>query len=140
MSGTPQSGPHTGGGTSATRIAAVIVALEALGIAVLAGWQIVALAGGDSASLLSSVALIVLTAVGALVVFAFAGGLARGRSWGRSGGIVTQLLLLAVALGAATGQYAHPLIGLALGVPAAACFVLLLAAARDSSRRTGPQD
>ena len=47
-----------------------------------------------------------LTAVGAAAVLAFAVAIWRGQSWGRSGGIVTQLLILAVALGAVTGAYA----------------------------------
>ncbi|MFT4228978.1 MAG: histidine kinase [Microbacterium sp.] len=108
--------------------------MEGVGLLALAGWQAVALAGGDTESAISSVALLVLTVVGAVSVLAFAAAVARGRSWGRSGGVVTQLLLLAVALGAATGQYAHPLVGLALAVPAAVCLVLLMAAARRAAR------
>lgn len=122
--------------------AALVVALEGLGMLVLAGWELVALVRGDTGSAVSAVALIVLTAVGAVVVLAFAAGTLRGRSWGRSGGIVTQLLILAVALGAATGQYAHPLTGLWLAVPAVAGLVLLILAARGAAqarRRTpGP--
>lgn len=53
---------------------------------------------------------------------------------GPLGGIVTQVLILAVALGAATGAYAHPLIGLALAVPALVTFVLLVLAARAAGR------
>lgn len=122
------------GGGGVVRTAAALVGLEGLGIAALAGWQVVALAGGDTDSIVSAVALIVLTLVGAIVVIAFAAGVLRGRSWGRSGAIVTQLLILAVALGAATGQYAHPLVGLALAVPAAIALVLLFVAARGAGR------
>ncbi len=39
---------------------------------------------------------------------AFAVGIWRGWSWGRSGGIVTQLLIIAVAIGAMTGACAEP--------------------------------
>ncbi|HBR88273.1 MAG TPA: ABC transporter permease, partial [Microbacterium sp.] len=46
--------------------AAAGLALEALGVAALVGWQIVALATGDTASTVSAVALAVLTAVGAV--------------------------------------------------------------------------
>lgn len=116
-----------------SRATAVLVGLEALALLALAGWQVVALTAGDTDSAVSAVALIVLTAVGAVVVAAFAAAIRAGRSWGRSGGIVTQLLVLAVALGAATGQYAHPLIGLALAVPAVVCFALLIALARRSA-------
>ena len=117
--------------------AALVVALEGLGLAVLGGWELVALLSGDTGSAISAIALIVLTAVGAVVVLAFAGGILRGRSWGRSGGIVTQLLILAVAVGAATGQYAHPLTGLALAVPAVIGLALLILAARAAGRARG---
>jgi len=98
----------------AARVAAAVLGLQALGILALAVWQVVALGEGDTVSIASGIALIVLTLIGAVAVGAFAVGVARGASWSRSGGIVTQLLILAVALGAATGGYAHPLIGLAI--------------------------
>jgi hypothetical protein len=117
----------------AARAAAVLLWLEAIGIAVLVAPQVAALAGGEVDSTMSGVALAVLTAIGAVAVAAFGVAVARGQSWGRSGGIVTQLLILAVALGAVTGAYAHPLIGLALAVPAVAVFVLLVLAARGAA-------
>lgn len=119
---------------TATRLAALLVGLEGLGLAALTVWQIVALVSGDTASPESAIALIVLTAIGAAVVLAFAGAVARGRSWGRSGGIVTQVLIVAVAIGAATGAYAQPLTGLAIAVPAVLAFVLLVISARDAAR------
>ncbi len=121
--------------TASARIAAVIVGLEGAGLAALAAWQVAALAAGDTGSVTSAVALIVLTIAFAAVVLAFAVATWRGRSWGRSGGVVTQVLMLAVALGAATGAYAHPLTGLALAVPAVVCLVLLLRASRRAGAR-----
>ena len=120
-----------------TRAAAVIVGIEGLALLVLVGWQIVAIVTGDTVSIESSLALAVLTVVGAAAVIAFAVAIWRGLSWGRSGGIVTQLLLLAVALGAATGAYAHPSIALVLAVPAIAALVLLVLAVRDAGRDKG---
>lgn len=117
------------------RIAAVLVALEALGLFAVVAWQIAALAGGDTGSTTSAIALIVLTAAGAVLLAAFAAAIWRGQSWGRSGGIVAQVLILAVALGAATGAYAHPLTGLALAVPALVVLVLLVLAARAGRPR-----
>lgn len=114
--------------------AALIVGLEGVGLVVLAVWQIAALVAGDAASVVSSLALLVLTAVGAAGVLAFAAAILRGRSWGRSGGIVLQVLILAVALGAATGAYAHPVIGLAIAVPAVVALVLLALDARSAGR------
>jgi hypothetical protein len=121
-----------------TRAAAVLVALEGAGLVALAAWQIGALFAGDSASIESSLALVVLTAVGAVAVIAFAVAIWRGQSWGRSGGILTQLLMLAVAWGAATGAYAHPSTALILAVPAIVALVLLVLAVRDAGR--GPTD
>ncbi|WP_442575100.1 histidine kinase [Microbacterium sp. F51-2R] len=115
---------------SAARVAAVLVGLEALAVFAIVAWQIAALAGGDTESATSAIALIVLTAAGGILLAAFAFAVWRGQSWGRSGGIVAQVLILAVALGAATGAYAHPTTGLALAIPAIVTFVALVLAAR----------
>ena len=114
----------------AARVAGILLGLEALGLLALVAWQITALAGGDTESSTSAIALIVLTAAGAVLLAAFAAAAWRGQSWGRSGGIVAQVLILAVALGAATGAYAHPTTGLALAVPAVVTLVALVLAAR----------
>lgn len=112
------------------RVAATALGLEALGLFALAAWQVVALVGGDTESIDSAIALVVLTVLGAVAVAAFAVAVGGGRSWGRSGGIVTQLLVLAVAIGAMTGAYAHPGIGIALAVPSLVVLVLLVLLAR----------
>ena len=117
------------------RFAAIVLGLQGLAILALVVWQIWALVAGDTGSFESAVALVVLTAVGAVAVLAFAVATWRGQSWGRSGGIVTQLLVLAVAIGAMTGAYAEPAIGFALAVPAVAALVLLVLAVRAAGRR-----
>lgn len=124
----------------AARIAAALVGLEGLGIGALTVREIVAIAGGDTGSLESAIALVVLTLVGAVAVLAFAVAIWRGQSWGRSGGIVTQLLILAVALGAATGAFAEPGVALALAAPAVVTLVLLLLAVRDAGRQARSAD
>lgn len=116
------------------RIAAILLALEGLAILALVVWQVRALIIGDTGSIESAIALVVLTAVGAVAVLAFAVATWRGQSWGRSGGIVTQLLILAVALGAVTGAYAEPTTGLLLAVPAIITLVLLVLAVRAAGR------
>lgn len=116
------------------RLAAILVATEGLAVAALVFWQISALIAGDTVSIESALALIVLTAVGAVAVISFAVAIWRGQSWGRSGGIVTQLLILAVALGAVTGAYAHPTTGFALAAPAVVTLVLLILAVRRAGR------
>lgn len=116
------------------RIAAVLLALEAAAIIALVLWQVAALAAGDTESLESAIALVVLTAVGAVAVLAFAVATWRGQSWGCSGGIVVQLLILAVALGAVTGAYADAAAGLGLAVPAIVTLVVLVIAVRAAGR------
>jgi multisubunit Na+/H+ antiporter MnhF subunit len=116
------------------RTAAVLVGLEGAALVALAVWQTLAIASGDTAALDSAIALLVLTVVGIVTVMAFAVAIWRGRSWGRSGAIVTQILILAVALGAATGAYAHPWTALILAAPALVTLVLLVIAVRDAGR------
>ena len=118
--------------TPAVRAAAVLLALEALGVLVLAGWQIVELVTSEPASIATSIALIVMTLVGAAAVFAFAGGVWQARSWGRSGGIVAQVLIFAVALGSVQGGAGHWGIAATLAVPAVVTFVMLILAARSA--------
>ncbi|MCR2764663.1 histidine kinase [Microbacterium sp. zg.B48] len=119
------------------RLAAVVLGLEGLAVAALVGWQIWALAAGDTGAVETAIALLVLTAVGAAAVLAFAVATWRGQSWGRSGGVVTQLLILAVALGAVTGAYSSAATGLALAVPGLVALVLLVLAVRAAGRRAG---
>ncbi|WP_295790569.1 histidine kinase [uncultured Microbacterium sp.] len=120
--------------------ASALLGLEALGILALAGWQTVALIGGDTDSVVSSIALIVLTVIGAAIVGAFAVATARDVSAGRSGGIVTQLLILSVAIGAVTGEWASPGIAILIAVPAVIGLVLLVLAVRAGAPRRRDED
>jgi len=119
---------------AAGRIAAALMVLEGVAITALAAWQVWALIVGDTGSIESAIALVVLTTVGAAAVTAFAVATWRGLSWGRSGGIVTQLLILAVALGAVTGAYADATTGLILAIPAVVTLVLLVIAVRAAGK------
>ncbi|HKT57571.1 MAG TPA: histidine kinase [Microbacterium sp.] len=120
------------------RIGAIILAAECLALLVLAGVQVVDLAIGDVRDVVSGIALIVLTVVAAAAVGAFAAATWRGASWGRSGGIVTQLMILAIAVGAVSGAYAQPLTGILLAVPAIAGFVVLVLAVRQAGTSRRP--
>ncbi|MDT0115722.1 histidine kinase [Microbacterium sp. PRF11] len=120
--------------------AAVVLGLEAVGILALAGWQTVALIGGDTDSVVSSIALIVLTVIGAVAVGAFGVSTARDVSAGRSGGIVTQLLILSVAIGAITGEWAAPGIAALIALPAVIGLVLLVLAVRRAAPRRRDDD
>ncbi|WP_278101062.1 histidine kinase [Microbacterium proteolyticum] len=121
-------------------LAALVVGLEAIGVLALAGWQVVALIGGDTDSVVSSVALIVLTVIGAAIIGAFAVATARDVSAGRSGGIVTQLLILSVAIGAVTGEWAAPGIALLIAAPAVVGLILLVLAVRAAAPRRRDDD
>ncbi|GAA2067516.1 histidine kinase [Microbacterium hatanonis] len=114
-------------------LAAAVLALEAAGALALVVWQIAALVEGDTVFLTTALALIVLTVVAAGALGAFAVATARDQSWGRSGGIVVQILILAVALGALTGIGADPLTALAIAAPGAIGLVLLVAAVRRAA-------
>ena len=106
--------------------AAALLGLESVGILALAGWQ--------------TVALIVLTVIGAAIVGAFGVATARDVSAGRSGGIVTQLLILSVAIGAVTGEWASPGIAVLIAVPAVVGLVLLALAVRAAAPRRRDDD
>lgn len=117
---------------------AALLAAEAVGAMALIAWEAFALAGGNTSSVTSSIALLVLTGVGAAGLGAFAAAVARGNGWGRSGGIVAQLLVLAVAGGAITGAYADPAVALGLAAPATVTLILLIVGARRAgAQRTG---
>ncbi|KAA9085125.1 histidine kinase [Microbacterium radiodurans] len=116
------------------RLAGVVLAAEALVLAGIVGWEVTALVRGEAGHVPSSIALIVLTMIGAAALGSFAVSVWRRISWGRSGGIVAQLLILAVALGAATGQFADVGTAALIALPGAAGLAVLIAAARRAGR------
>lgn len=121
--------------TAVSRAAFALLGLEAVAVLGIAVWETVALFGAGAGSVPSAVALIVMTLIAAAGLGAFAWGALTARSWGRSGGVVAQLLIIAVAVGAATGSYAHPLIALAIGLPAAVTLVIVILSARTPQSR-----
>lgn len=121
-------------------LASAILALEALGVGVLFVWQVLALLAGDTASVSTAIALAVITLLGAIALCAFAVATARGSSWGRSGGIVAQVLILAIALGALTGVGADPLLAGAIALPGLVGGVLLVVATRQAAPPRGSRD
>lgn len=126
--------------TRVERVAAGWLALEALGVLVLAVWEFLALIRGDSESVPSSLALLALTVIGAAAVTGFAVAVWRGGSWGRSGGVVVQLLILSVALGTLTGEGADTRLAATIAVPAVVGLVLLIAGARAAGARARAAD
>lgn len=115
--------------------AAAVLGLEALALLVFAIIELVGLGAGDAASLPTAVALIVLTLIGATALVAFALGTRAGRSWARSGGVVFQVLAVALALAALTLQPVSWTFVLGVGLPALVGFVLLISSARREGER-----
>ncbi|MEV7609430.1 hypothetical protein AB0N61_08120 [Microbacterium sp. NPDC089320] len=115
--------------------ASAVLAAEGLALLVFALIELVGLGAGDAASLSTAVALIVLTLTGAAALVAFAIGTRAGRSWARSGGVVFQVLGVALALASLTIQPIAWVFTLAVGLPAVLGFALLIASTRAENER-----
>lgn len=79
-----------------------------------------------SASLATAVALTVLTALAAVVLAAVLVGIWRGRAWVRAAGVVFQVLLFAIGVGALQGAFANPTWGWPLIAVGVLGFALLI--------------
>jgi hypothetical protein len=112
-----------------------MLAAEGAALLVFAVVELIGLGAGDAASLPTALALVVLTLIGAAALIAFAVGTRSGRSWARSGGVVFQVLAIALALASLTIQPVSWTFTLAVGLPALLGFALLIA----SARREGEQ-
>lgn len=117
------------------RAAAAVLAAEGVVLLVFAAIEIAGLGAGDAASMPTAVALIVLTAIGAVALLAFAWGTQAGRSWARSGGVVFQILAVVLALAGLTLQPIPWAFVVGIGLPGLLGFVLLI----SSARREGEQ-
>jgi len=117
-----RSGPAT--------FAAGVLALEGAALTVITLVELFALGSGDASSLASGVALIVLTMIGAAALFAFAFGTLRGASWARSGGVLFQVLAVALALASLGIQPTPWLFALAIGGSGIVGLALLIAVVR----------
>ncbi len=113
-----------------TIAAAAVLAVEAAALLVIALIEMFGLGSGDASSLPSAVALIVLTAIGAVGLGALAFAVLRGRSLGRSGGLVVQILAILVALSALGVRPLPLLFVLSLAIPGTIGAVLLFLLAR----------
>ncbi len=115
--------------------ASVVLAAEGAALIIFALIELVGLGAGDAASLPTALALIVLTLLGAAALIAFAIGTRTGRSWARSGGVVFQVLAIALALASLTLQPIAWVFTAGVGLPAVLCFVLLIASTRAENER-----
>ena len=96
-----------------------LVAAQGLGLVGLAVFYVVELLVASPESTSRALVAALLTLLGGLGLLAVARGLAGGRRWARAPALVTQLLVLPVAVGLVQGGRWYvgvPLIGWALGV------------------------
>ncbi|MBW8761646.1 MAG: hypothetical protein JF592_03560 [Microbacterium sp.] len=115
--------------------AAAVLAVEGAALIVFALIELFGVGAGDASSLPTALALIVLTLIGAVALLAFAFGARAGRLWARSGGIVFQVLAVAIAFAALTVQPVVWPFVLGVGLPGVAGFLLLIASARAEGGR-----
>lgn len=115
--------------------ASAVLAAEGAALTVFALIELIGLGAGDATSLPTALALIVLTFIGAVALFAFAIGTRRGHSWARSGGVVFQVLAIAIALASLTLQPVAWAFTAGVGLPALLCFALLIASTRAENER-----
>ncbi|UNK69676.1 hypothetical protein [Microbacterium sp. H1-D42] len=116
--------------------AATLLALQGVAVAVMGLMELFALGSGAAASMMSAIALIVLTLIAAFALCAFAFGTLRRASWARSGGIFVQVLGIALALASLTVEPKIWLFTIGVGGIAVLGLVLLIAA----TRRDGASD
>ena len=84
--------------SAARRVLAVLVALQGALLVVVAALYLVQLATGEPRSVPGAVGILLLAGLGGLGLLAVGRALLRGRRWGRSPALVTQLIVLPVAL------------------------------------------
>jgi hypothetical protein len=110
--------------------AAAVLAAESVVLLVFTVIELAGLGAGDVASLPTALALIVLTLIGSAALAAFAIGTRVGKSWARSGGVVFQVLAVALALASLTVQPVSWAFTVGVGLPGLLGFVLLISSAR----------
>lgn len=110
----------------ALAILRAILALEAAALVAIVVWLLIEILTDQPDSFASAIALLVLTAIGALWVVMLAVGAFRMAPWVRGGAITWQVLQIAVAIGCFQGFFARPDLGWALLVPALVVIGLLL--------------
>lgn len=124
-------------------VLAALLALEALALWVVAGWELVELLTRPAASEAGAIALLTLTVVAATWVSAIAVNVLRGRGWVRGAAVTWQVVQVAVGIGFVQGADANIALGLALILPSVVVVGLLFApsvmvatGARDAGART----
>ncbi len=104
---------------------AIILAAQAALVAVLTVTMLIEILRNDSASVGSGVALVVLGVIATGWLVVVASNVLGGRAWTRSATVVSQVLQLAVAVGAFQGAFARPDVGWLLLIPAVVALGIL---------------
>lgn len=110
--------------------AAVVLMAEGVALGVVSLLELFALTSGRASSTPAGAALVVLTLIGAAGLVAFGFGVLRGVSWGRSGGILFQVIAIALALSSLSLQPVPWTFTLGLGIAGLVGLVLLILTAR----------
>ena len=110
--------------------AAIVLALEGIALGVICLIELFALGAGQASSDVGGIALIVLTLLAAVALGAFSWGTLRRASWARSGGVVFQVLGVALGLASLTMEPKVWLFTLAVGGTALIGLILLISATR----------
>ena len=121
-----------------TIAAVAVLALEAIALLVIALIEMFGLGSGEASSLPSALGLIGLTVIGAVGLGALAIGVLRGRSFGRSGGMVVQILAVAVGLGSLGVRPFPALFVFSLVIPGVIGAVLLFLLTQREGREQDP--
>jgi hypothetical protein len=104
---------------------AVFVAAECALLLVATAYLIIEILADTPASLVSAIALTILTGLAAAWLAVIVVNILRGRAWTRGATVVWQVLQIAVAVGSFQGIFARPDIGWALLIPAIVVLLLL---------------
>ncbi|CCE74979.1 hypothetical protein [Clavibacter nebraskensis] len=121
----PRGSADGSGRSRAVVLLAILVGLEALGMAGVTALLVVDLLTSTPASLASAVALIALAALAAVFLAAVVRGILHGRSWVRPAAVTWQVLQIAVGVGSLQGADARQDLGWGLIVPSVVVLVLL---------------
>ena len=106
-------------------IAVAILALESLALIAVTLWSLLAIIQGNTLSLTSSLFLLGLLAAASLWAGNITFGLVKKKRWSHTAAMVLQLLIASIATASFSGEFASPVIGWSLLIPAALSFYLL---------------
>ena len=106
-------------------VAIAILAMESFALIAVTLWSLLAILQGSTFSLTSSLFLLGLLIAASLWAGNITFGLARRKRWPHTAAMVLQVLIASIATASFSGEFASPVIGWGLLIPAALGFYLL---------------